>query len=648
MPKRLDFNKQTLSTIFMEEYLKQLELAQEGDQKAISNLLSELEEGKVLQDNPLLKLKLQIQLSELTDDIIFQQLFAIKAYKELDKPLYFEPDYIKKEKEEKKNIELQKAKIVSEEEEQKLVDYIRETKQQTISSILNDMTFVEGGSFLMGDPYDPTNLPHIVEVKPFWIKRGSISESEMDDLQFTASPLEAVSFCNRLSDIIGVEFQLPSREQLEFAIKSEQCFKGGYKMISDGNVAIDYNLRLSEELPAGITHFNIVCFSPESCSFMETYNRKKEEEAKLQAEQKEKEQERRRLEEEEQKRKAQEELERLRREKEEQERKAIEEEEERAKKEANEKRMALEEEECKLIERIKNEEQGVISSIIKDMIYVEGGSFLMDNKKDPRNPSRIVEVNPYWIKKNDLSEDEIWRIAKQSSSFHHLFLSRLSKVLGLQFQLPSHEQLEYAVKAKMCKMSKEYYNLIEDGSQSLDYKLCKHSNNDHYTIIDTRFKIVCSSPEFRLIFEDYKKKEDEEKREKEMKYEALWHSVVDEYLNNIVCYKYEEKGFFTKKTIQIRFLSKPLTWRVWNAFMNRDSFEEWAIKDLQKKNKDNCIPNSYSDIRKYNLDVFLNKLNEYKTGDLVYDFIFNNKKLEEKLLKESIIDKGVYLYIKEK
>ena len=65
MPKRLDFNKQTLSTIFMEEYLKQLELAQEGDQKAISYLLSELEEGEALLDNPLLKLKLQIHLSEL-------------------------------------------------------------------------------------------------------------------------------------------------------------------------------------------------------------------------------------------------------------------------------------------------------------------------------------------------------------------------------------------------------------------------------------------------------------------------------------------------------------------------------------------------------------------------------------------------------
>ena len=319
--------------------------------------------------------------------------------------------------------------------------------------------------------------------------------------------------------------------------------------------------------------------------------------------------------------------------------------EEKARKEAE---IAAEEEERELINNLRDTKEQIISSIILDMVYVEGGSFLMGNKKDPKNPPRIVEVKPFWIKRNDISEDEIWEIAKQGSSFHHLFLSRLSKVLGLQFQLPSHEQLEYAVKAKMCKMSKEFYSLIEDGTQSFDHKLYKHSNDGQYRIYDTRFKIVCSSPEFRYLFEEYKKKEDEEKKEKEKKFEALWHSVVDEYLNNINCYNYEEKGFFTKKTVQIRFLSEPLTWRIWNAFMNRDSYEEWALKDLQKNNKDSNISNTYSDIHKYNLDVFLNKLNEYKIGELEFDFIFNNKKIEEKLLKESIIDKGVYLYIKEK
>jgi hypothetical protein len=81
--------------------------------------------------------------------------------------------------------------------------------------------------------------------------------------------------------------------------------------------------------------------------------------------------------------------------------------------------------------------------------------------------------------------------------------------------------------------------------------------------------------------------------------------------------------------------------------MNRDSLEKWASKDLQKKHKDVCLQNSFSEIRKYNLDAFLNKLNEYMAGKMKFDFVYNDKKTEEKLQKNKIVGQGIYLYVKE-
>ena len=374
----------------MEEFLKQYDLAKEGDKNAISFMLSQMDEGNLLQKNPLAEIKWRIQLSEQSEDNICTDCFVIKAFKGLDKPIYFEPGYVQKENEEKevladimiwkKNLQVkreaeeiakkeaeerakkeaeeiakkeaeeiakkeveekakreaeEKAKKEAEEkakkeakaaeEERKLVDYLRDTKQQTLFSIIKDMVYVEGGSFLMGNPSDSSNPPHIVEVKPFWIKKNDISHSEMSDLQFKFDYHKAVPFCNRLSSIIGVEFQLPSQEQLEYAVKSGYCKLASYTshIISNGDEVIDPDLRLHKGLWRNsffrnwAYNFRIICLSPEFNSIQETYkkreeeeNRKKEEEkkkiaeeARLRAEQERIEQERKRREKEEEKKK---------------------------------------------------------------------------------------------------------------------------------------------------------------------------------------------------------------------------------------------------------------------------------------------------------------------------------------------------------
>lgn len=496
----------------MEEFLKQYGLAKEGDKNAISFMLSQMDEGNLLQKNPLAEIKWRIQLSEQSEDNICTDCFDIKAFKGLDEPIYFEPGYVQKENEEKevladimtwkKNLQVkreaeeiakkeaeerakkeaeeiakkeveekakkeaeEKAKREAEEkakkeakaaeEERKLVDYLRDTKQQTLFSIIKDMVYVEGGSFLMGNPSDSSNPPHIVEVKPFWIKKNDISHSEMSDLQFKFDYDKAVPFCNRLSSIIGVEFQLPSQEQLEYAVKSGYCKLASYTshIISNGDEVIDPDLRLHKGLWRNsffrnwAYNFRIICLSPEFNSIQETYKKREEEE----------------------------------------------------------------------------------------------------NRKKEEEKKKIAE-------------------------------------------------------------------------------------------------------EARLRAEQERIEQERKRREKEERLRSLWHSIVDEYLNNTDSYSYHKGFLFTKKTFSFRYIKAPLTWRIWNAITKKNTLEEWESKDtkaLQEEKRDIHIPHPYKEDCKYNLDKFLDKLNEYTAGKMKLDFIFYNRELEDNLVKEGKIGKGVYLYIKE-
>lgn len=484
----------------MEEFLKQYHLAKEGDKKAISFMLSQMEEGNLLQKNPLTEIKWRIQLSEQSEDNICTDCFDIKAFKDLDKPIYFEPEYVRKENEEKevladimtwkKNLQVkreaeekakkeaeEKAKReaeerakqeaeerakkeaeekaleeakAAEEEERKLVDYLRDTKQQTLFSIIKDMVYVEGGSFLMGNPSDSSNPPHIVEVKPFWIKKNDISHSEMSDLQFKFNYDKAVPFCNRLSSIIGVEFQLPSQEQLEYAVKSGYCRLASHSgnLVSNrhGCICIDSNL-IYRGLLGLVACFRIICLSPKFHSIQETYKKREEEEN--------------------------------------------------------------------------------------------------------------------WKKEEEKKKN---------------------------------------------------------------------------------------AEEARLRAEQERIEQERKRREKEERLRSLWHSIVDEYLNNTDSYIYHKGFLFTKKTFSFRYIKAPLTWRIWNAITKKNSLEEWESKDtkaLQEEKRDIHIPHPYKEDCKYNLDKFLDKLNEYTAGKMKLDFIFYNRELEDNLVKEGKIGKGVYLYIKE-
>ena len=148
-------------------------------------------------------------------------------------------------------------------------------------------------------------------------------------------------------------------------------------------------------------------------------------------------------------------------------------------------------------------------------------------------------------------------------------------------------------------------------------------------------------------------REEEEKRklreEKIVKRQESWKSIIDAYLNSLDTFQYEEGILFMKKRFTVHYLSKPITWRIWNAFIHKDSLEDWEDREAKvmsaqkngKKNPDDIMVQS-------KLGTFLKRINEYMAGKMEFDYLYNNKKLEEKILKAKLLKNGVYLYVKEK
>jgi len=105
-------------------------------------------------------------------------------------------------------------RVAYKESVQQRLEHLKEEKWKDIYSIIKDMTYVEGCSFLMGNKKDSKNPPHIAEVKPFWIRKNNISWDEMWSVY--AHPYDALEFCENISYVLGIQIQLPSREQLEY------------------------------------------------------------------------------------------------------------------------------------------------------------------------------------------------------------------------------------------------------------------------------------------------------------------------------------------------------------------------------------------------------------------------------------------------
>ncbi len=141
-------------------------------------------------------------------------------------------------------------------------------------------------------------------------------------------------------------------------------------------------------------------------------------------------------------------------------------------------------------------------------------------------------------------------------------------------------------------------------------------------------------------------------QEKEAKLKEKWCSLVNSFIDDVVSFEYESGFFFNKKKVQVRYLRQPVN-RLKNAIMQMDSLVEWEKQDIlmmqrNPKKNDYRVPDpNWNVTNKPDLNRFLNKLNEYKSGVCTFDFLHNNKDVEERLRKlGKIAPKGAYLIIK--
>lgn len=151
--------------------------------------------------------------------------------------------------------------------------------------------------------------------------------------------------------------------------------------------------------------------------------------------------------------------------------------------------------------------------------------------------------------------------------------------------------------------------------------------------------------ERKRLEEERKAQEQEEKRikaelRKAAKEEAsrlsnAWHLVVDNYLSELDIAKF--KSGVT--TVSVHYIKKPLTWRVWNALIMKDSLKEWTETDASESMPDRIITRS-------EMGDFIKRLNQYTSEQMKFGWVYNNETLKKELVDKGLIDNENYLYVK--
>lgn len=117
----------------------------------------------------------------------------------------------------------EKARQLQEQKELELVEHLKGTAIKTVSNIVRDMVFIEGGKTLLGNVNNSSNPAHVENIESFWIKKHSITKDEMENLlvEYSISSDNTSKFVQRLSKVTDCAFDIPTSTQLEYAMKAK-------------------------------------------------------------------------------------------------------------------------------------------------------------------------------------------------------------------------------------------------------------------------------------------------------------------------------------------------------------------------------------------------------------------------------------------
>ena len=124
-------------------------------------------------------------------------------------------------------------------------------------------------------------------------------------------------------------------------------------------------------------------------------------------------------------------------------------------------------------------------------------------------------------------------------------------------------------------------------------------------------------------------------REEASRLSSAWHLVVDNYLSELNTAKFKSGGTI----VSVQYIKKPLTWRIWNAFMMKDSLREWTEVDASESLPDRIVTRD-------EMGDFIKRLNQYTSEKMKFGWVYNNETLKKELVDKGIIDNENYLYVK--
>lgn len=160
------------------------------------------------------------------------------------------------------------------------------------------------------------------------------------------------------------------------------------------------------------------------------------------------------------------------------------------------------------LKEINNNFSPILKNLINNMVYVEGGTFMMGatldqgkKVKKTEKPSHLVKLSSYSINKYEVTTEE-WLAVMGNDTIHklmpntpvvnvswndcQLFISRLNAITGKTFRLPTEAEWEYAARGGQKSRGYKYSgsNIIKDvawyelNSQSEIHAVGKLSPNE--------------------------------------------------------------------------------------------------------------------------------------------------------------------------